>query len=87
MFDQCEITIALADADDDSASNVDVEVVFDASTPRLGLVLGLTTSIVGIPLGVGWRWYSTRTAKAEAKKTIAALWRALDVRLAMHAYR
>lgn len=85
MFDQREITIAVVDAD--AGSKIDIEVAFDASPARLGLVVGLTTSIVGIPLGVGWRWHSTRAARAEAKQLIDSLWGELDQRLAQQAYR
>jgi hypothetical protein len=42
---------------------------------------------VGIPLGVGWRWYSARGANREATALADSLWSAIDVRLIAQPYR
>lgn len=82
LFDQCEIEIALVGEDGAPTSTVEVEIRFDASAVRSGLVAGLATSIVGLPLGLGWRWQSVQGAKRYAQTTIDALWEALDASVA-----
>lgn len=85
LFDEREMTVALRDEDD--STGVEAEVVFDVSSWRLGLVAGLTTSVVGWPFVEGWRWGSARGARADASTLIDALWRGLESRLSAQAYR
>lgn len=86
LFDQCEVTIVLSEADE-GASIVDVEVAFDASSARVGVTMGFTTSIIGAPLAWAWRYQSIRSAKARAASLIKALFCALDARTSATAYR
>ncbi len=87
VFDQGTLSVTATDGEDDMTSSVDVEVAFDTSSDRLGLMVGLTTSVVGIPLAASWRWYSARTAEAKATTVLEAFWQAVDARLGGRFYR
>jgi hypothetical protein len=86
LFDQCRVTIVLSETQG-GTSVIDVEVAFEASSARVAVTMGFTTSVIGAPLAWGWRYQSIRSAKARAESIIEALWRALDARTSATAYR
>ncbi len=88
LFDLCAVTVTVSGDPEDPTSKVEAEVSFDASSMRVGLAMGFTTSVIGAPVAWGWRFQSVRSAKAQAARIIERLWRALDARLvATTAYR
>ena len=87
MFDQCEVTVTLADGDDGGSSTVRVEVTFDASLSRIGMMMWLTTSVVGIPLAWGWRERSVKRARAHGSAMLSRFWRLLDAHAGASVYR
>jgi hypothetical protein len=63
-FDEWEVVVALSPLEE--LSRVEVTVSFDASATRLGAVVWLSQSLVGLPLGLGWRAMSIHDARAYA---------------------
>ena len=76
IFDRCELS-AEATEGSEGGARVDATVTFEASDQRVGALVMITTSVIGIPLGVAWRQLSVREARAHARATLDALWRAI----------
>jgi hypothetical protein len=87
VFDECEVRVAVEGEPGDASSRVVIDVTYDSSDSRVGLLMGFVTSVVGFPVAWAWRYQSVAHARKDAQRTIAALLRAIDVRTAHGAYR
>jgi hypothetical protein len=85
LFDVRDVDVTLEDGEE--GCRVVVEVRLDSSETQVGIVLGMTTSIVAAPLVWGWRWQSVRSARAEAHAIAERIFEALAKRETGYAYR
>lgn len=88
VFNRRFVTIALEPGDDEGASVVTAKVTFEPSPARVGALLWMSTSVVGIPAAFAWRAGSVARARSFARATFGALWAELsEDRVARAAYR
>lgn len=88
VFNRRDVVVTLRPADDPAASVVSVHITFEPSTTRVGALLWLTTSVVGLPAMFAWRAGSVARARSFARTTFDALFAELDFdRVARDAYR
>ena len=76
VFDVRELLVVVRPHDD--GSEVQATMTFDASEARLGAMMWLFSSIVGIPTGLAWRGISIRNARRFARSTFEKLWSAVS---------
>ncbi len=86
VFDLCEVDATVTPLDE-ARSRVEATIAFDLSDGRIDLVIMLTSSVFGIPVSLAWRAASIRGARAYARATLDALWKALADLTASAAYR
>jgi len=85
VFDEREIVVSLQPADD-GCSSVEVTIHFDASEYKIGAVLMLANSVVGIPLSLAWRQLSIRAARTFAFEFVDGFFAVLS-NASRHVYR
>lgn len=87
LYDQWALEVTIAPVADGMRTKVTADVSFDASASRIDTFVMTTSSVVGIPLAFGWRAQSQRSARKQAEKLFAEIWKALAPRVETSAYR